>query len=357
MSKHIFRMHSLYAGHGDCLWIEYGEEAHPHRIVVDCGTAGTYQCLQRALDFVRDMPGENELLVITHVDSDHIAGALPLLADATNASFFKDIWFNGRRHLDPSRAVEPFGAVQGESLTRALLTNSAPWNLTFGGKSVALSENRQPRSIKLPGGANLTILSPTWEKLRAMQGRWDAEVRAAGLDPAVTPPLPQPIPPGFEAFGFDVNALADWPFDEDNTEPNGTSIAFLLEYESKTMLLGADAHPSVLIDALKALPRRPNFQLDLLKVPHHGSRNNICQELLEKLRCRAALFSSNGAYHEHPHKEAVARVIKYSPPGVELLFNCRSKFNSIWDSRQLRGQWHFNTRYGKAEDGISVHLL
>jgi hypothetical protein len=139
--------------------------------------------------------------------------------------------------------------------------------------------------------------------------------------------------------------------------PNGTSIAFLLEFKKKTILLGADAHPSVLSKSLKALPPRRNFRLDLLKVPHHGSRNNVSQELLEKVRCRAALFSSNGAYHEHPDKEAVARVIKYSPPGVELVFNYRSKFNSIWDSRQLRSQWQYETRYGADEDGISVHIL
>jgi hypothetical protein len=146
------------------------------------------------------MPGENELLVITHVDSDHVAGALPLLRDAANASCFKDIWFNGRAHLDPSCAVEPFGAVQGETLTEALIKNNAPWNRTFGSGSVALTEEGQPRRVKLPGGAILTILSPSWEKLRAMQDRWDAEVSAAGLNPTVTPPPPQPVPPGFEAF-------------------------------------------------------------------------------------------------------------------------------------------------------------
>jgi hypothetical protein len=253
--------------------------------------------------------------------------------------------------------LEPFGAVQGETLTQALLANNAPWNRAFAAGPVALTENGQPRSIRLPGGAILTILSPSCEKLRAMQGRWDVEVTAAGLNPTVSLPPPQPVPPGFEAFGFDVDALADWPFEEDRTVPNGTSIAFLLEYKNKTILLGADAHPSILIEALKALPARRDFRLDLLKVPHHGSSSNISEELLEKLQCRAALFSSNGAYHGHPDKEAVARVIKYSPPGVELLFNCRSTFNSVWDSRELRKQWHYKTRYGEEEDGISVYLL
>ena len=357
MSKLIFRMHALLAGHGDCLWIEYGEEARPHRIVVDCGTAGTYKRLQNALDSVADIAGENELLIITHVDADHIAGALPLLVKQENSERFNDIWFNGRPHLEPSNMLEPFGAVQGETLTRALIDSKAPWNLTFKGQSIALTENGAPRRVNLPGGAVLTILSPSWGKLRAMQKVWDAEVKNAGLDSTVTAPTPQPTPPGFEAFGFDVNALADWPFKEDDTIPNGTSIAFLLEYQGKTMLLGADAHPSVLVAALKQLKGHENLVVDLLKVPHHGSRNNISKELLELVHCRNALFSSNGAYYQHPDKEAVARVIKYSPRGVALSFNCRSKFNEIWDSKTLASEWGYTTRFGDGQHGITVALL
>jgi hypothetical protein len=252
---------------------------------------------------------------------------------------------------------EPFGAVQGEKLTRALIDNAASWNRTFNGKAVALTEDNAPRRIKLPGGALLTILSPTWEKLRALQSTWDTEVKKAGLDPTTTPPPPQPSTPGFEAFGFNINALADWPFDEDQTKPNGTSIAFLLEYEGKTMLLGADAHPSVLIASLKLLEGREDLVIDLLKVPHHGSRNNVSKELVELVRCRNALFSTNGAHYHHPDKEAVARVIKCSPSGVELVFNCRSKFNAIWDSMPLREEWSYTTRYGEGEEGVSVPLL
>lgn len=357
MSKRIFRIHALYADHGDCLWIEYGEEERPHRIVVDCGTAGTYERLQKVLDTVADWDGENELLIITHIDADHIAGALPLLAKTGNAKRFKDIWFNGRPHLEPANMFEPFGAVQGEKLTRALIDNEAPWNSAFSGKAVALTEDSAPKRVKLPGGALLTILSPTWGKLRALQSTWDAEVKKAGLDPTMTAPAPQPSPPGFEAFGFDVNALADWPFDEDQTKPNGTSIAFLLEYEGKTMLLGADAHPSVLMASLQQLEGQEELVVDLLKVPHHGSRNNVSKAFLELVRCRSALFSTNGAYYRHPDKEAVARVIKYSPSGVELVFNCRSTFNELWDSTPLRKKWHYTTRYGEAEEGVSVHLL
>ncbi|MCU6502431.1 MBL fold metallo-hydrolase [Rugamonas sp. A1-17] len=357
MPGQVFRIHSLYAGHGDCLWIEYGDAESPHRVVVDCGTAGTYAALKKVIDSVQGMPGQNELLVITHVDADHIAGALPLLADPKNAKLFKDVWFNGRSHLEPSGGLEPFGAAQGESLSRSLLDNGLPWNSAYGFRSISLEEDGRPKRLNLPGGAVVTILSPSWAKLRAMKYKWDSEVKAAGLDSIADAPEPQPIPPGFEAFGFDVDALADFAFDEDGAEANGSSIALLLEYGGKSMLLGADAHPSVLVGALQQIAGEAGLTVDLLKVPHHGSQRNTSKALLDVVRCKVALFSSNGAYYRHPDKEAVARVIKYSPPGVHLAFNCRTKFNEMWDADELRNDWSYSTTYGVGEEGVSVHLL
>ena len=357
MAGQIFRIHALHADHGDCLWIEYGGADAPYRILVDCGTTGTYPRLKKALDLVKGKPGHNELLVITHVDSDHIAGALPLLTDPANAKLFGDIWFNGRKHLEPSTGLESFGAVQGEALTQALLDNKSPWNSAYGFNSISLEEDGRPKKMTLPGGALLTILSPTWAKLRAMKSRWDAEVKAAGLDPATEAPPPQPISPGFEAFGFDMDALADFPFLEDDTKPNGSSIALLIKYGGKSMLLGADAHPSVLVDSVRLLTGGTELTVDLLKVPHHGSKNNTSKALLELVRCKVALFSSNGAYYKHPDKEAVARMIKYSPPGVHLAFNCKTKFNNVWDSDELRSNWSYTTEYGIGEEGISIHLM
>jgi len=356
MSNLIFRIHSLYADNGDCFWIEYGREDRPHRIVVDCGTTGTYGRLEKALDFIANMAGENELLIITHIDADHIAGAVSLMKNVENARLFKDIWFNGRAHLEPSRRLEPFGAVQGETLSRALVDNKLPWNSVFNGQAVALYESNKPRKVGLPGGATLTILSPSWDKLRRMQKRWDTEVTNAGLDQNVMPPLQQPSPPGYETFGFDIDKLANWPYEEDQTVPNGTSIAFLLEYRGKSMLLSGDAHPSILVSSIAELRQVKEKGVDLFKVPHHGSRKNVSKELIEAVRCRAALFSSNGAVHGHPDKESVARFIKFAP-GVKLIFNCRTQFNEMWDQTELREEWGYETDYGSGQEGISIHLL
>ena len=54
-----------------------------------------------------------ELLVITHVDRDHIEGVVQLLAPAKSNRFFRDIWFNGFHHLGA------LGAVNGRAADRA----------------------------------------------------------------------------------------------------------------------------------------------------------------------------------------------------------------------------------------------
>ncbi|MCU7876385.1 MAG: MBL fold metallo-hydrolase [Candidatus Thiodiazotropha sp. (ex Lucinoma borealis)] len=69
----------LPARHGDCLWIEYGELAAPHRILIDGGTSGTFQDLKKRFEAIPETQREFELLVVTHIDADHISGVLKLL--------------------------------------------------------------------------------------------------------------------------------------------------------------------------------------------------------------------------------------------------------------------------------------
>jgi hypothetical protein len=95
------------------------------------------------------------------------------------------------------------------------------------------------------------------------------------------------------------------------------------------MLMGADAHPSVLLSACERLNGGKKVPVTLLKIPHHGSKNNVSRELIEFIPCQYAVFSSNGAYFGHPDKEAVARIVKYAPAGVALVFNCRTTFNEL----------------------------
>src|SRR5690606_39540676 len=98
----MFRIDLLPAEYGDALGIEYGSGAAPHRVLIDCGTSAVFP---RIRDRILSLPVEDrhfELLVVTHVDLDHIGGVLALLneREALQVSF-GEIWFNGFVHLTP----------------------------------------------------------------------------------------------------------------------------------------------------------------------------------------------------------------------------------------------------------------
>lgn len=109
-----------------------------------------------------------------------------------------------------------------------------------------------------------------------------------------------------------IDALATSPFREDGAQANGSSIAVLVQYQEAmteySVLLGADAHSSVLMPGLAQFPAP--LRLDAW-LPHHGSQRNVSTELLEALDCSTFLVSTNRAYFRHPAAAAIARVISY----------------------------------------------
>lgn len=354
MARQRFALHVLMAGHGDCLWVDYGSAPHCHHLLIDAGTRGTYPRLEPLLAG----GGSQALVVISHIDSDHIAGALPLFT-GTHAARVREVWFNGRRHLQPGDEPQLRGAVQGEKLTLAIRKLEVPWNHPFGGRQVSTDEHGNPVAVDLEGGAKLTILSPGWQQLKDLLPQWDKEVTKAGLVPGhpeeepVAPSSPRSVTRG----AIDVDSLADEPFEEDDSAANGSSIAFLMAFGGKRVLFGADAHASVLVQSIRKLTRGEPLEVDVFKLPHHGSKANVSEELIRLVPARQYVFSTNGAYHGHPDPQAVARVIKYGSGDAELVFNCRSGQNRIWDSAALREKWRYRVRYGDSARGVSLQLL
>lgn len=353
----VFRMHTLAAGHGDCLWIDFGNPEMPTRILVDAGTQGTFPELKRAMDCVRAVSASHELFVVTHVDQDHIGGALALLEDKDIAAQFREVWFNGWKHLQQAIGMQPLGALMGERLTGALEKAPERWNTSFSqGPVIRGTGSLSSRPV---GGATVTILSPTAQELAALRAQWTVEVKAAGMVPGVPPKKPATVGAGMQALGIrDIRRLADTQVDVDTAKANGSSIAMLVEFKGKRLLLGADAHPSVLLAGIRQIQPAGRLTVDVFKAPHHGSAANVTDELLDAIEPKTVVFSSNGARFKHPDEIAIARVVrKYEGHGVELVFNYETEFNRLWKSKPLQREWGYSARYGEGDDGVTVHLL
>jgi beta-lactamase superfamily II metal-dependent hydrolase len=349
-----FNLLSFPASNGDCLVVEYGKSRRIRRILIDGGTAGTYRGLNKYLEGLPEEERTFELLVITHIDADHIAGALNLLEDTERPVKFRDIWFNGWNELQYPHELA--GARQGERVSDGIVNQRLPWNKAFKSKACVVG-GQGPDPVTLSEGMKVRLLSPTVEELHALIPEWERQCKKAGITPGVATRR-MLVPESLEVLGpLDIDALADASFKEDGSPSNGTSIAFLMEFGGKRILLAGDAHPSVLINGLSRLHGRKKVSLDLFKVPHHGSKNNVDAKLVKKLSCDTYLFSTNGAYHKHPDREGVARVIKYGGKGVRLAFNYRTEYTSIWDDPLLMEAHEYSVSYAKKGKPYSCSML
>jgi hypothetical protein len=342
----VIRIDMLPAAQGDSLWIEYGQAAHPYRVLIDGGTAATYDWLRTR---IRSLPSNQrrfELLVVTHVDADHIEGAVRLLNDPALDLEFGDIWFNGWDQLS-----DMLGPLQGEFLSALIKTGELPWNRAFRGGAVMVPEHGALPVCELDGGLKLTLLSPRRSELVRLRDVWLDVVTEAGMAPGVTRqallileqakklrPAPSDLLGGDEAES--LQQLADEPSRRDRKEANASSIVVLAEYENdgqaKSCLFAADAVPDVLEETLPQLLRERNLQklaLDAFKLPHHGSQSNVTAKLVRMVPADKYLFSTSGAYFNHPDKQAVSRVILDGGRKSSLIFNYRTQDNEVWDGK------------------------
>jgi len=372
----MFRIEMLPAGHGDSLLVAYGEPDSPHYVLIDGGPYYVYRnkrfverkTLSSRIEKLVDARNPLELLVTTHIDADHIEGAVKLLGNKPPDLEIQDVWFNAWRHLAP-RPDDLLGPVQGEMLSALIRQESLPWNAAFDGEAVAVKPGEIPPTVPLLGGLELTLLSPTPAELAELRETWEDILHKEGLDPDSPEEALERLkessrlkPEDLLGEGRpDVEMLAaDELFESDHSPANGSSIAFIAEYEGKRCLFAGDAHPPVLEASVRKLLDEwdeSRLHLDAFKISHHGSKSNLSPDLLELVDCKRYLVSTNGSYFGHPDKEAIARIILHGGSKPILYFNYRSEENALWDDAVLKDDYGYQTIYPHEEhQGLIIEL-
>lgn len=350
-----FDIHVFPACEGDCFWLQYGTDNNLYNILIDGGRESTAELVRQFIDRLPPEQRNLELLVITHIDRDHIEGVCTLFRDQALMKV-GEVWYNGRNHL----LDEPMGVPEGEQLMSLISDCGWKWNESFGGGAVKLDENDLPVWKKLTGGMRVTVLSPDSRKLKKLLPKWQEEwTKAHGTQPE--PPEPGEL----EVMGLiDIEELAVKKFKADTSPTNGSSIALLFEFGGKSALFSGDAHADLLVKGLASLAgtegRSRPVQLDLFKISHHGSRKNTSKALLEKMRCRTYLISTDGSGNSnHPNPEAIARVLKYGGGKKTLIFNSTSEESEIWNNAEWQEKYSYDTVYPEG-DGLvpqTIRLL
>jgi hypothetical protein len=352
----------LPAERGDCLWIECRRQnGPPWRMLVDGGMPATWPALRQRIS---DMPaGERtfNLAIVSHIDSDHIGGMLPLLQSADLGVTFGDIWFNGLPQLPLPTDKRPRSVAEGESLVKLLSSAgdgpSPPWNEAFGRAAVMTSGDGAFKTIEYRDGPTLTLLSPTPKRLVALRKTWNKELE---LVRGGQPSEPSVEAPPLGALG-DLRKTADTQTTPDASATNGSSIAVLLEYAGRRCLLAADAFSTVLGAALTSLANARDgkpIQLDVFKLSYHGSKGNVTTKLLALVPARHYVISSNGDRFHHPDDIALARVATVGEWERTLWFNYRNETNLRWSDERLRRAYGFTAEYPAegADAGVRISL-
>ncbi|SFR93283.1 Metallo-beta-lactamase superfamily protein [Microbacterium sp. cf046] len=347
----------LPARQGDAIWIRWGAQ---HQMLIDMGTPEIGKKIRKRLSELDEAGRTFELIVVTHIDSDHIGGVLTGMVRAKSTLppvVFKDFWFNGWDHIHGRKTtrLKAMGPAQGEELGTWLADK--PWNEAFD-RGPARRGPRSFPAVELAGGMRLTVLAPDALRLTELQAAWtqvihDAEEKKRRTKAGGLVPMGVSDAPTLDTREQLVD-LANSNLDEDDSKANRTSICLLLEYDGKRVLLTGDAISADFVLALKQLAvKRPELtgaggrvDLDLVKMPHHGSQYNVTRELVEAVNCKEWVFTTDGTDHMHPDPPAIARLLEWGTRKPTLIFNERSAFNAWWATPAWRTDFEYDARYG-----------
>jgi beta-lactamase superfamily II metal-dependent hydrolase len=364
----------LPASYGESILVTcVGEENI--NICIDMGFKSTFRNhIKKELLALKEVKNESlSLLVVTHIDDDHILGAIQFLEENghnDNPEIIKveNIWFNAYRHLQFSKKstmnttvnkkdeeileriikrnhpreqgvpdINDIGTARGSSLSELIQKNGYLniWNNHHQKEAVIverITENKEIklREILINENLNLTVLSPDIEKLKRLDQRWEEDLKQMGYSKLIE--RSELMDDAFE-FHLEnhikkkqrkinnissdlgkVDDIANLPFEADDTEINGSSIAFILQFQESKVLFLADSHTDIVIDNLKILLKFHGLErmwFDAIKISHHGSKHNTSLELLKIIDSDRFIFSTNGRGKgfNHPDIETIFRII------------------------------------------------
>jgi hypothetical protein len=339
-----FSLDVIRAGKGDCLMLHFGTKQQPRIIMIDGGPSGTYARHLRPrlgrLKAASGLDGESplpvDILMVSHVDDDHIQGVLDLTGELREQKANREpllvrvqtLWHNTFDDLlkttpEELDAAAGFGAaalggtvdVEGEeALDVAKVLASIPqgrvlrddagflargtqgWKINHHFRGRLILAAKPVRTLRLDGGVTLTIVGPMQRELAELQKEHDRWLRQQRKKRGGAP---------LAAF-----------IDESIT--NLSSLVVLAQAGGKRMLLTGDARGDRILEGLQLAGllkagESSTMHVEVLKVPHHGSANNVDASFFRRVTADRYVFSGNGE-HGNPERET-----------LEMLFEARGR--------------------------------
>ena len=314
-----FTLEALEAKKGDALLLHYGKDSDPKLIVIDGGPGGVYAgSLKPRLDQIKQERSPNDplpirMVLVSHIDDDHINGVLqmisklaglqeqhkPLPYDITTLwnNSFDDLLGNeadelvaslktaanaaSNSNFSASLPVQRETALVLASVNQGRQLRDAANRLGVGvndgfSNLVMVPAGEKSRVFDAGDGLKLTVLGPDEERVKALQEEWDKQIKKSG-----------------------VAKIAEFA---DESVFNLSSITVLATFKKKTMLLTGDARGDYVLAGLRRakLLKNGKIHVDLLKIPHHGSDNNVDTDFFRSITADHYVVSGDG---EHGNPE------------------------------------------------------
>jgi ABC-type transporter Mla MlaB component len=314
----MFILEAIKAKHGDCLLLHWGTDDDPGLALIDGGPNRVYaEFLKPRLEELASQRGQNplklDLTMVSHIDEDHIAGLLDLAEEIENqdASVRIDLlWHNSLEGLLDEKIQGPSSNVTAAVGSRfpGLQDSHSPWmqkvlasvpqgqELHAFAKRMGIYDTMNapyhPLIIADPReraadikGLQITVVCPASAEVEKLRKQW-VKLRREGI-------------------------TADYT---DRSPYNLSSLVVIVEYEKKRMLLTGDARGDLILQGLRQrnLLRNDNdtIHFDLLKLPHHGSSNNVEEDFFRRITADTYVVSGDYVRFLNPNEDAMRWLAK-----------------------------------------------
>lgn len=321
--------------------LHYGTTRNPGLALIDGGHDDVYQpFLKPRLEQLRNGRGLTkkgkplpiDLMMLSHIDEDHVAGLLELTAEILEPPEqgpivrVLDLWHNtfddivgndveeladavSRRfgpaslsgdlpadlldELGVSNAAEVADTVmvvasvpQGRQLRQDAEDIPIELNVETGGELIVATDRGE--QLDIGKGLSFTVVGPMLPEVKKLQ----AAVREwLKKHPEVEDQVT-------------ASALASLT---DDSPTNLSSIVVLAEAAGRRMLFTGDALGAKILKGLELtglVGEGGSIHVEVLKVPHHGSDRNVTPEFFERVTADHYVFSGNGQ-HGNPDRAAL----------------------------------------------------
>lgn len=335
----VFQLEVLPAMEGDCLLLHYGDDGDPRLMLIDGGPGGVYgKHLKPKLEDLRaahadplaPKPLKIDVLMVSHVDDDHIGGVLNMTRDLKTSGAPRrykvlSLWHNALETLlagDPRELSSTVAQVKGAAAfdddgLEALMPEEPEemilasykqgldlrsdaellgWdiNAEFGGAFIEAKAGMAP--VDLGGGLEMTLVGPLEPEVAKLREEYEKFLKTKAS--AATP----------------ASVLAAF---EDESISNLSSIVALATLGGHSILLTGDARGDKVLKGLEEtglMPASGPLPVDVLKVPHHGSCRNLAPVFFERIHADHYVFSGNGK-HGNPDRETIEMLLDARPGG------------------------------------------